>query len=262
MRRLNIYSHIPFLRQKLMVYVPEDSIASRLKRTIPAEINYVFAGDTPNDVYSYEVSYQILFPVRALFEWIVKHGGLTVEDLADTSGQLFDDNKQLIPDSLIRPISGVEQMAAFGLWFIDSELEVAGPSNDEDYDEHGLNSQGWYKVDVIDHRAECLMNAYQALWYAERLSHTVELSADEKASVDKFNFSAFGRRGAVARHRPMSALRDYALSLYNPREWKSASQAAYALQGQIMEHGRTINAVLQPTNAQRTIAEWFRKKSV
>jgi len=118
MRRLNTYSHIPFLRQRLMAYLLEDSVASRLKRTIPAEINYVFAGDTPDDVYSYEVSYQALFPVRALFAWIVKHGGLTVEDLADSSGQLFDDNKHLIPDSLIVSFRVIKFRVVAGLCFV------------------------------------------------------------------------------------------------------------------------------------------------
>jgi len=257
--RINLYSHLPFLHQRLNAYLPENSFASRFRRTIPSEINYIFAGDIPEEADSYEVPYQVLFPVRALFDWIMKHGGLDVRNLVDLGGQLFDDNEILISDSEIRPISGVEQMAAFGLWFLDSELDIAGPSEDEDYDEHGTNLHGWHKADVIDHKAECLLNAYQALCYAERLNHVVELSDDEKASVERFDFSALGKTGAAVRHGPMNALRDYALSLYNPREWRSANEAAHALQGQVMDHGRTINAILRPSNAQRTVAEWFRK---
>jgi len=257
MRHLNADLHIQFLRLRLMVYLPETSLASRLKKAIPAEILYIFAGDRP-----YEVPYEALFPVRALFEWIMKHGGLTVEDLEDATGQLFGDDRKLIPNNLKGSISGVEQMAALGLWYIDSELNIEGLFNDAHYDEHGLSPYGWSEVDAINHKAECLLNAYQALCYAERLNQAVELSTEEQASVEKFDFSALGREGAAARHAPKNALRQYALSLYNPRDWKSANQAAYALRDQIMAHGKTINAELQAQNAQRTIAEWFRKKSV
>jgi hypothetical protein len=192
----------------------------------------------------------------------MKHGGLTVEDLEDATGQLFGDDRKLIPNNLKGPISGAQQMAALGLWYIDSELNIAGLFDDGIYDDHGRSPYGWSEVDAISHKAECLLNAYQALCYAERLSQAVELSAEEQASLEKFDFSALGREGAAARHAPMNALHEYALSLYNPREWKSANQAAHALRDQIMAHGKTINANLQAPNAQRTIAEWFRKKSV
>jgi hypothetical protein len=256
MRRLNADLHIQFLRLRLMAYLPETSLASRLKKAIAAEISYIFAGDRP-----YEVPYAALFPVRALFEWIMKHGGLSIEDLEDATGQLFGDDRKLIPDNLKGPISGAQQMAALGLWYIDSELNIAGLFNDDDYDEHGLSPYGWSEVDAINHKAECLLNAYQALCYAERLNQVVELSTEEQASVEKFDFSALGRSGAVVRQGPMNALREYALSLYDPQEWKSASQAAHALHGKIMDHGRTINADLRPSNAQRTVTEWFRKKT-
>jgi hypothetical protein len=74
-----------------------------------------------------------------------------------------------------------------------------------------------------------------------------------------FDFSALGAKGAAKRHAPMKQLEAYAVSLYDPNEWKSANQAAHALQVKIMEYGRLINAPLTPSNAQRTIAEWFRK---
>jgi hypothetical protein len=262
LRNLDTYSHTLFLRDRLLTYLPENSFASQFKKAIPAEINLIFADVEPETVLGYDIRAHALFPVHLLFSWIVKHGGLTVENLKDATGQLFDDNGNLVPSTATCPISGAEQMAAFGLWFLDSELDAAGPSCDEDYDSNGLNPQGWYKYDVKGHQAECLLNASQALWYAERLTGEIELSADEEAGLEEFDFSALGKSGAVVRHGPMRALRAYAVSLYNPQEWKSANQAAHALSEKIMDYGRTRNAILQPANAQRTIAGWFRDKSV
>jgi hypothetical protein len=260
MQQLDISSHAMFLQEKLLTYLPEDSFASRIKNRISTEINLIFSDAEPKTVYSLRV--HELFPVHLLFEWIIQDEGITIEELADEDGQLFDDSGSLVPDTVICPISGAEQMAAFGLWLIGPALDIAGPSADEDYDEHGLNPEGWYKENVRDHEAQCLLNAYQALWYAERLSHTVQLSETEKARVEQFDFSTLGKKGASVRLRPMVELRDHALSLYDPQKWKSANQAAHQMWPQIVAHGRTINAKLEPSNAQRTIAEWFRKKSV
>jgi hypothetical protein len=72
-------------------------------------------------------------------------------------------------------------------------------------------------------------------------------------------FSSLGRDGAQKRHAPMAALRSWAIEGYKAGEWKSANQAAHALKDSVIRHGRTIGAHLSEENAQRTIAEWFRK---
>lgn len=68
-----------------------------------------------------------------------------------------------------------------------------------------------------------------------------------------------GKKGAAKRHAPMRELEQYAGELYREREWKSANQAAHQLKEKIMAHGRSISAPLSEQNAQRTIADWFRK---
>ncbi|MDD2742690.1 MAG: hypothetical protein PHV02_10470 [Rhodocyclaceae bacterium] len=75
----------------------------------------------------------------------------------------------------------------------------------------------------------------------------------------KQHSSAIGKAGAQKRHAPMAELRLWAIEKYQAGEWQSANQAAHALKEQVLWHGRAINAHLTEENAQRTIAEWFRK---
>lgn len=253
MRRINSISHYSYIHAGLMKFFPGDAVASRLKKTIGMELGSMFADDDFN-----EFAYAEFFPVRALFEWLMSGHSIDLVDLTDQHGVLYDDKSEMITEYSSAQLSNAEHIAAFGLWFIESEAMALGGSP---FDHGGRNEQGWFELNVLNHKAECLLNAYQALCYANRLTQKIELTADEKESIAKFDFSALGAAGAFKRHSPIRALRDYAISLYDPREWKSANQAAHELMDKIMTHGRSINARLAPSNAQRTIAEWFRKKS-
>lgn len=70
-----------------------------------------------------------------------------------------------------------------------------------------------------------------------------------------------GRIGAEKRHAPMTELRSWAIEKYRADNWPSANAAAHALKDAVIAHGNTINAHLSKENAQRTIAEWFRKSA-
>jgi len=71
--------------------------------------------------------------------------------------------------------------------------------------------------------------------------------------------SAYGKAGSIKRHEPMKNLKVWAIEKYKAGVWKSCNQAAYALKDDVIKYGRTIGAYLTDENAQRTIAEWFRK---
>lgn len=79
-------------------------------------------------------------------------------------------------------------------------------------------------------------------------------------TLDKI-FSRLGTSGAISRHASMTQLKDWAVDLYRAGNWVSANKAAHELKDKVMEHGRTINVKtpLTEENAQRTIADWFRK---
>lgn len=91
-----------------------------------------------------------------------------------------------------------------------------------------------------------LAHEYRDLWSAELL----------KERLDR---SRTGKAGAQVRWAPNKKLEAWAVEKYRAKEWPSANKAAHDLKDQVREYGRTIGAPLTEENAQRTIAEWFRK---
>lgn len=71
--------------------------------------------------------------------------------------------------------------------------------------------------------------------------------------------SRSGKAGANKRHEPMKQLKKWAIDQYRAGSWPSANKAAYELKDRVIQHGQTIGAYLTKENAQRTLAEWFRK---
>lgn len=262
---INRYSHIPFLTSELKQLLPEGSFVSRLWRAIGNELDYRLSGAMDEDFFgepSDETEYSSAFPVDALFTWATEDGGLDPEWLASDDGSYLDDDGEVIPSSVKPSYSAVEQLAAYGLWLLDEQLGSLGPIPENDADigplpEH--NCYGWKRDEVIEHRAACMLLAYQSLSYCQRILSGTRLTADEEARAEKFNFSAMGKAGAQKRHAPMVNLRAWAIERYRAGKWKSANEAAHALKKSVIDYGRTINAKLTEENAQRTIAEWIRK---
>lgn len=255
---INQYSHVPFLTRELKQLLPDGSFASRLWRSIGNELHYRLV-DWPDES---ETEYSSLFPVDALFAWVTKDGGLDPEWLASEDGSYLDDDGEVIPPSVKPSYSAVEQLAAYGLWVLAELIDGLGPTPDNDADigplpEH--NCYGWKRDEVIEHRAACMLLTYQSLLYSQRILRGTNLTAEENARAEQFSFSAMGKAGAQKRHAPMAALRSWAIVKYKASDWQSANQAAHTLRDSVIKHGRTINAHLSEENAQRTIAEWFRK---
>lgn len=209
-----------------------------------------------------DTEYSSAFPVDALFMWVTKDGGLDPEWLVSEDGSYLDDHGEVMPPSVKPSYSAVEQLAAYGLWLLDEEMGSLGPIPENDPDtgpipEHNCN--GWKRDEVIEHRAACMLLAYQSLSYCQKILSGTRLTAEEEARAEKFSFSAMGKAGAQKRHAPMVNLRSWAIKRYKAGEWKSANQAAHALKDSVIAYGRTIGAILSEENAQRTIAEWIRK---
>lgn len=76
----------------------------------------------------------------------------------------------------------------------------------------------------------------------------------------KAHASKNGKVGIEKKLKPLRELEQWARERYLERTWPSANKAAHELMSAVLEHGRTIGAVLAEQNAQRTIAGWFRKK--
>lgn len=252
------YSHIEVLTSELQQLLPDGSFASHLWQAIGNELHYRLI-DWPDQR---ETEYSSLYPVDALFEWATKDGGLDPEWLASEDGSYLDDEGEVIPPSVKPSYTAVEQLAAYGLWLIKEQMKTLGPIPYDDANFGPIperNCYGRKRDEVIEHRAACMLFAYQSLSYCRRILSGAELTAEQEARARKFSFSAMGRAGAKKRHAPMATLRSWAIEKYKAGEWQSANQAAHSLKELIVKYGRTINAHLSEENAQRTIAEWFRK---
>lgn len=267
---INHYSHIPFLKSELKQLLPDGSFASRLRRSIGNELHYLLV-DWPDES---ETEFSSLSPVDTLYFWATTDGGFDPEWLASEDGSYLDDDGEVIPPSVKPSYSAVEQLAAYGLWMLDEMLECLGPIPKDDADIRSPdperckgfdgcnafeNCQGWKREEVIEHRAACLLLSYQSLSYCQRILSGTKLTAEEIELAMRLNYSEMGKAGALRSHAPMARLRSWAIERYQAGKWKSANQAAHSLRDSIIEHGRTINANLTEQNAQRTIAEWFRK---
>jgi len=202
MRTINPYSHIPFVHTQLMSFLTRDTFAWHLRRSIGQWLDYVLVGrpeDEDTDDYSR------FFPVKALFVWVQENGGVRPEEFMEDSGYV-DDKGEPLPPSVEPALSGVEQLAAYGLWLVDEEMGICGPSTEEDWDEKRHNPYGWSEVDVVNHKAECLLLAYQALSFIRRLHINSRLTNDEIEIAAKVNEalkktrSEQASRGAAARH--------------------------------------------------------------
>lgn len=248
------FLHEHFIVRELNAFFTPDTYAARAWKSIGAQLHYHLV-DWP---FEDEIEFSMVFPVEALFLWIKKDGGLDIGWLADQDGFYTDDGCRLIPPSVAITYSGIEQLAAYGLWLVKVLMDSLGPDQES---EAGVNEQGHRLTDVREHRAGCMLLAYQALAYSRKLQLDSPLSVEEQQHTRLVNFRKLGEAGAKKRHAQMAALKEWAINLYKSESWPSANQAAHALARRIIDHGRTIGAELSEQNAQRTIAEWFRKSA-
>ena len=254
----NQYAHTHFLREELTSMIPSDSFGAAMRRSIGDELHYRLV-DWPD---ADEVGFSSLFPVESLYLWVCEKGGLDPAWLASDDGTYRDQNGAIVSQSFDAASFAVEQLVSYGLWLINENLPCMGdvpPHTDEGG--NGFNEFGQARESVIEHQSSCLLFAYQALTYARKLVDKVPLSKEEKQKVSAFDFSSLGRKGALKRHAAMAALRSWAIEKYQAGEWQSANQAAHSLKESVIRYGRTINAHLTEENAQRTIADWFRKSA-
>lgn len=145
MLSINWYSHVPYLSVELKNFLPDGSFASRLWRTLGEELHHrLVEWEFPS-----EVEYSSLFPVESLFLWVTQDGGLDPEWLQSEDGGYLDDKGEVIPPDIKPTHSAAEQMAAYGLWLIDTRFDCLGPIAEE-----GRNENGWGRD-----RASCRLYA-------------------------------------------------------------------------------------------------------
>lgn len=256
MRVINEYSHVPFLYSRLKNLLKSGSYAALAWQQIGYVIDSLFEIE---ENFEGRHPMSAMYPASSLFRWARNDSWFDIEWLRDDDGNFYDDKGSVVSPSIPITVSAVECMATYGLWLIEDDLRCCGPTENHDWESEPYNLDGWSEAQVANHQGECMLVAYQLLWYADRLLLSSEIQAAEVFVPATIDFAALGKEGAAKRHAKMKRLEEFALSLYKPSEWNSANAAAFELAQKIRDHGRTIGADLTPSNAQRTIAQWFRK---
>lgn len=246
----NEYLHRRFLILELRRILGDEGFAAKLWRNIGQELHYRLVEYEDES----ETELSRIAPVECLFFWVEKDGGLDPEWLASDDDSYLDDEGQLIARDVQPVYSGAEQVAAYGLWLASVLIDSLGKPS-----ECAENEQGWSREAVLGHRAECLLFAYQALVYAQRMAAGGQLTEAEQRAANRFNFAQLGAIGAAKRHMPMKKLRDWTVEQYRAGKWPSANKAAHDLKDSVMAYGRKVGANLTAENAQRTIAQWIRE---
>lgn len=150
-----------FVTDELKKLIPKGSFASYLTSSIGRELQ----GTVENLDEGDKEGLWGAFPVQELYELLDSGWSLDHEWFQWTDGIYRDDNDNEIPPSVPRNYSAVEQIAAYGLyWVSSSEMNCMGQLPDEE-----VNDQGWTREGIIEHKAECLLRAYQALVCSQKL---------------------------------------------------------------------------------------------
>ncbi|MFA7239328.1 MAG: hypothetical protein WC091_04385 [Sulfuricellaceae bacterium] len=181
-----------FVIDELKKLIPDGSFASCLNESIGRELQGTIEALDEED----EKGFWGTFPVQELYELLASGWNLDHEWFQYTDGVYRDDNENEIPLSIPRSYTAVEQIAAYGLYWIRDNINACGQLPDE-----GYNDQGWTREGIIEHKAECLLRAYQALVYGQKLMIGNQIvSPATQEEIEKAARIAMARRAADALH--------------------------------------------------------------
>lgn len=181
-----------FVIDELKKLIPDGSFASYLSKSIGRELQSTIEALDEED----EKGFWGTFPVQELYELLACGWSLDHEWFQYTDGVYRDDDSKEIPISVPRSYSATEQMAAYGLLWVNDEINACGPVPAE-----GTNEQGWTREGMIEHRAECLLRAYQALVCGQKLMLGKQIVAPAtQEEIEKAARIAMARKAADALH--------------------------------------------------------------
>lgn len=188
-----------FVTDELNKLIPKGSFASYLIHCIGRELQGTIEDLDERD----KDGIWGAFPVEELYELLASGWNLDHEWFQYTDGIYRDDNEKEIPLSIPRSYSAVEQIAAYGLYWIRDDINSCGKLPDE-----GYNDQGWTREGIIEHKAECLLRAYQALVFGQKLMigkpPALPVTQEE---IEKAARIAMARKAADALHNKPDGVR-------------------------------------------------------
>ncbi|MBA3596040.1 MAG: hypothetical protein H0W40_01485 [Methylibium sp.] len=163
--------------KQLKQYIAEGSFVSRVYNAIGSQLHFILVEWPDED----EVAFSLRDPMNSLqgsllSGWTFDHGWIASND-----GSYTDDNGAKIPDDVPASCSSVELLAAYGLWFVETEFFALGLLRDSDYNEHGFTY-----AQVQQHQCACLLLAHEAVLYAKEFIDGSQLSpADIEEAISR-----------------------------------------------------------------------------
>lgn len=249
MQYFSQYTHVSLLKQELRKLITDGTFVSYVWSSLGFAIDQMYDETTDTDAC----------PIELIHYWVIKDGGYDPEWLASDDGLYVDDNGVAIPDAVKPILSPSDQLVAYGLWLIESELNSCGEFDEWSESRSAIDEYGFTQSQIIEHRSACLLLAYQALFFSQKILDDASGNFVERPGFEKVNFSELGKAGAKKRHQKMSDLKVWTVDKWKRGNWSSANAAAFEISDEVISYGRSIGAHLTPSNAQRTIAEWIRK---
>lgn len=194
----NFEWHWPFLYGELAKFVKRDPLATRFRRRIARET----IGAINIDLAMGKSDHRFTDVAEFLFYWIENDGGLESDWLQADDGEWLDDNGDTYADAIPEKIEGCSQLAALGLHLIEDEIN----SHDSaPFVMLGMNDHGFKEIEIVHHKAECLMLAYKCLVYAQRLQLGTALSEAETENSKSINFTELRKKFATERAKNAAA---------------------------------------------------------
>lgn len=236
----NFHCHKTLIVSELKKILMPSSYVTKAWRVIGAEINATFEEPGEDEIPT---------PYRPneLALWAQQSGGFDVEWLSESKGNYICDDGTFFQTSKKLRLTPAEQLAAYGLWFIDDEMNSHG---EIDYVDRFTNANGILVTDVIFHRAECIMAAYQCLRFAE---NTVDPHS-------KHDYSKYAKRGSARKEVKRQEVKSYVLEQYKSGgPWQSKRHAAFHIWKGTVDFSKSINYPLTETGAETTVYKWIRE---
>lgn len=239
------YWHKKLLKTELEALLKGSPVAFRLRTVIGEKLHnlLVIASTLEN---SGRIT--LVFPVSELYSELICGGGLDLEAVQNEyDGQNVNSN-QLINLAEKTSLSNIEQLAAYGLWLIDSH---------NDYSE---NSFGWSIDSNLKLEVRCILFAYQALLYAKQIQLGFPPSIQDIEKIKKMYFSENGKKGVIIKSEPIKKLKNLTFDLYFKGEWHSAKSASEKLVKDVVKHAEENKISFNKETAQRNIYDWILKE--